>query len=118
MRRFGGTGLGLAICRQLVELMGGSIGVESESNMGARFWFVVPLSPVDDDAAGTIEAAPEEASEDLCDLNGAVLLVEDNAVNREVAAAMLCSIGCTAELAEDGVAAIAASKRRVATMPS
>jgi PAS domain S-box-containing protein len=110
-RRFGGTGLGLSIVANLAELMGGSIGVQSQEGQGARFWFKVPaaLPPAqtrpDHTSLNTEPIALQGA------LSGRVLVAEDNPVNRVVIAAMLESLGLQAEFAEDGRAAFEAVRQ-------
>ncbi len=98
-RRFGGSGLGLAICRQLVAVMGGRIGVDSTPGAGSRFWFELPLRPVDGTAlTGAIPPA----------LHGRrVLVVDDIAMTRQILSRLLETAGMDVAEAEDGGAALA-----------
>jgi CheY-like chemotaxis protein/HPt (histidine-containing phosphotransfer) domain-containing protein len=78
-RRFGGTGLGLAISRRLVEMMDGEIGVRSDAGEGATFWFTAVFEK---QTGAQMPSASGAADNRLADLR--VLIVDDNAVNREV----------------------------------
>jgi two-component system, sensor histidine kinase len=101
-RTHGGTGLGLAISRHLVEAMGGHIDVDSEVGQGSVFHFELTL-------AEGVMVEPETLAEQTGDvprLDGLVLVVDDNAVNRKVAENMLHRLGCETASAADGIAAL------------
>ncbi|MDR3175697.1 MAG: response regulator [Desulfovibrio sp.] len=99
-RRFGGTGLGLSICKALVELMGGAISVSSQPGAGSVFSFFVEL-----EAAGDMpeQAEEKEKSWENIRFDGKkFLLVEDNAINQEIALAILEELGATVDVADNG----------------
>jgi signal transduction histidine kinase/ActR/RegA family two-component response regulator len=107
-RVYGGSGLGLAICAKLVDLMGGSIVVESRLGEGSTFSFELALPPCS--TVPLSAATPVSASKSLLPPLR-ILLVEDNPTNQKVASAILGRLGYEARIAGDGAEAVAAAAR-------
>jgi PAS domain S-box-containing protein len=106
-RRFGGTGLGLAISKQIVEAMGGRVGALSAPGEGSTFWLEVDLPLARE---GATEAEPDVVPSVL-DRPIRLLVVEDNAVNRELLAVLLAPFDIEIDLACDGAEAVEAAGR-------
>ena len=103
-RMYGGTGLGLSICKQLIELMGGKIGLISSSGHGSTFFFNLALLPANHPAKP--KGPRSDPMKTLVRPGVKVLLVEDNRVNQQVAEAILRKAGCLVDTAGNGQDAI------------
>lgn len=102
-RRFGGTGLGLTICKRLAEMMGGSIGAQSEEGIGSRFWLEIPMRVA---TVAEHPLAPDYADEEIDVTGMRVLVAEDNDVNRRVIRELLRNLGVHAEVVSSGSSAV------------
>jgi PAS domain S-box-containing protein len=98
-RKYGGTGLGLAVAKQLVEMMHGQIGAQSQQGKGSTFWFTAELEK----QANAVKA-PEKSFRDL--FNFQVLVVDDNATNCEILRRQILAWRMQAHTAAGGVEAL------------
>ena len=107
-RVHGGTGLGLTITRRLVLMMGGEVGAESELGRGSTFWFTARVGRGQDQILSRPSSVIKDAERQIRDryTGSRILLAEDNAINLEVAVALLSSVGLVTDTAQNGRLAV------------
>ena len=108
-RTYGGTGLGLAICHELVEAMGGAIGVTSQEGAGATFWFDIPFVRVEQSL--TSQSQGLIAKNKVMPTGLRILVVEDDETNQLIVRRMLEKMGQQVDVLSDGQQAVECAKR-------
>jgi CheY-like chemotaxis protein/anti-sigma regulatory factor (Ser/Thr protein kinase) len=118
-RRYGGSGLGLSICRQLLSLMGGSIGFSSDLGYGSRFWFDFPIKrgastglPAQSDRPTTELARPDSSAVSDGSESLSVLIAEDSEVNQFIILELLKQCGVSGVVVENGAKAVEAMAKQ------
>jgi CheY-like chemotaxis protein/HPt (histidine-containing phosphotransfer) domain-containing protein len=114
-RKFGGTGLGLAISKNFIELMGGTLFVDSTVGLGSKFSFELEFDLICDEEA---DAMPKQTVFDTSEkpkFNGEVLVCEDNILNQQVVIEHLSRVGLSAVVANDGKEGVDIVKKRLKT---